>query len=334
MTNITKILANEAGIRYQGVEDKSGQIGTYPVIGMIAGYFKRGRFDKPMLINRQNIKAQLGCEPDNPYYLAVADVLAAGVPSVHVVRLNPVPQPEPQPEPQPQPEPEPPKDEHTVQEFDFAVVRYIWTDAGGLDLDTRTLISQPPRNVVVGWNKLGADGDFLSWPGDNTGSGVESVLVNISALRLAYPSQKIFTMQFRAFWYNARMDGNFRLQVETYKGGQMLINGYDYRNEGGQSVQNLFMDCSISDEKDFSGHLVAQLSLDVERKIGELIKNTGQIEPIGKTISLSDSAGISIFTDYASQLRLLNVNNIVLFDGAGSDTPLILRNSSNTIIYE
>ncbi|ENV14774.1 hypothetical protein F965_00120 [Acinetobacter schindleri NIPH 900] len=88
MTNITTILANEAGIQYQGVEDKSSKTGSYPIIGMITGTFKRGRFDKPMTITPANIKAQLGYEPDNPHYMAVMDVLASGVPSVQVVRVK------------------------------------------------------------------------------------------------------------------------------------------------------------------------------------------------------------------------------------------------------
>ena len=60
MTNITTIIDQESGIQYQGVEDRSGRTGTYPVIGLIAGQFRRGRFDKPMTITDQNIKAQLG----------------------------------------------------------------------------------------------------------------------------------------------------------------------------------------------------------------------------------------------------------------------------------
>ncbi|ENV14776.1 hypothetical protein F965_00122 [Acinetobacter schindleri NIPH 900] len=88
MTNITPILAQEAGIQYQGVEDRSSKTGTYPVIGLITGSFKRGRYDKPMTISLDNIKAQLGHEPNNPHYIAVLDTLMSGVPSVQVVRVK------------------------------------------------------------------------------------------------------------------------------------------------------------------------------------------------------------------------------------------------------
>ena len=88
MTNITPILAQEAGIQYQGVEDRSSKTGAYPIIGMITGTFKRGRYDKPMTITLENIKAQLGHEPNNPYYITVLDTLMSGVPSVQVVRVK------------------------------------------------------------------------------------------------------------------------------------------------------------------------------------------------------------------------------------------------------
>ena len=88
MTNITPIIDQESGIQYQGVEDRSSRTGTYPVIGMITGQFRRGRFDKPMTITNENIKAQLGYDPTNPHYMAVQDVLSSGVPSVQVLRVG------------------------------------------------------------------------------------------------------------------------------------------------------------------------------------------------------------------------------------------------------
>ena len=95
MTNITTIIDQEAGIQYQGVEDRSSRTGTYPVIGMITGQFRRGRFDKPMTITNENIKAQLGYDPTNPHYMAVQDVLSSGVPSVQVLRVGETIDPKP-----------------------------------------------------------------------------------------------------------------------------------------------------------------------------------------------------------------------------------------------
>ena len=88
MTNITTIIDQESGIQYQGAEDRSSRTGTYPVIGLIAGKFRRGRYDKPMIITNENIKAQLGYDPTNPHYMAVQDVLSSGVQSVQVLRVD------------------------------------------------------------------------------------------------------------------------------------------------------------------------------------------------------------------------------------------------------
>ncbi len=87
MTYTTEILDQESGIQYQGVKDKSGSTGVFPVIGLITGSFRRGRFDKPMTITNSNIRAMLGYDPTNPAYIAVQDALAQGVPSVQVIRI-------------------------------------------------------------------------------------------------------------------------------------------------------------------------------------------------------------------------------------------------------
>ena len=89
MPHETEILANESGIQYTGVNDASSVTGDYPIQGLMIGIFKRGRFDRPMTIHKGNIKAMLGFEPKNPYYLAVQDALDSGVPSVQVLRLEP-----------------------------------------------------------------------------------------------------------------------------------------------------------------------------------------------------------------------------------------------------
>ena len=88
MPHETEILFNEPGIQYQGVNDASGGTGAYPIQGLIVGQFKRGRLDKPMTVHRDNIKAMLGYEPQNPCYTAVQDVLGTGVPNVQVLRIG------------------------------------------------------------------------------------------------------------------------------------------------------------------------------------------------------------------------------------------------------
>lgn len=85
MTYSTDDLKNEAGIQFDeviliGEDDK-------PVVGLIAGQFKRGRMDKPMTVTLENIRSVLGYDPRNPDYVAIVDVLTFGIPSVQVIRV-------------------------------------------------------------------------------------------------------------------------------------------------------------------------------------------------------------------------------------------------------
>ena len=87
--NTTKILGEAVGIQSQGVVDRTEtrtNVGLTSAI--IIGQFKRGRVDHPMTIHNGNILAQLGYEPNNPYYMAVQDCLDTGVPSVEVLRVG------------------------------------------------------------------------------------------------------------------------------------------------------------------------------------------------------------------------------------------------------
>ena len=281
MTHETEILFNEPGIQYQGVSDASGGTETDPVQGLMVGHFRRGRLDKPMIIHRDNIRAMLGHDPKNPYYTAVLDILGQGVPFIHVLRMidgeyegGPVIVPPVIVPPVIVPPViVPPVLDNPVdlKDFDYGVIRYKWTREGGTDLDTRTLITQPPRNVVVGWNRQQTDGDYLSWGGDNTGSGVEAVLIDIKKLKQDFLSINEFLIQIRAFWYSSRNNGTVTIQFESYKGGSMSPSGYDFVNSGGVLVQSMHVNTnSTSSDRDGQGQLLATLAYNPIQNTGTL----------------------------------------------------------------
>lgn len=87
MPEITSVLGNEPGIQYDRPNDKTGGTGTAPINNVIVGIFKRGHTDKLMNITKQNIRAILGYQPENPFYVAVQDALDTNVPSVKVARI-------------------------------------------------------------------------------------------------------------------------------------------------------------------------------------------------------------------------------------------------------
>lgn len=129
--------------------------------------------------------------------------------------------------------------------FDFLVVRYIWTSAGGTDLDTRTSYTGTGITLVdddlVGWgcgNAIVVDTahNYLQWGGDNTGAGVEAVLINFNTIAADYSSIKKFTAKLAAQWYSSRNNGEVSVEMVTYSGGAMQKVGYDFINNGGEQV--------------------------------------------------------------------------------------------------
>ncbi len=88
MATTKKLLGEAVGIQFTGTRDETG---TNPILGLtdvlIVGQFRRGRTDKPMRITQQNIRAELGYEPNNKFYRAVQDALDY-FPHVDVLRVN------------------------------------------------------------------------------------------------------------------------------------------------------------------------------------------------------------------------------------------------------
>lgn len=143
----------------------------------------------------------------------------------------------------------------TSPDFDYAVVRYIWTSAGGIDLDTRTAFIDFPDTLYnvkdLGWNRNGSgehslggsytgpseSNYYMWWSGDNTGSsGAETVLINFNNIQTDFPSIVELSTRFRAFWYNHRVSGDISFEVTTYKGGTMSKSGFNFINTGGTQV--------------------------------------------------------------------------------------------------
>ena len=141
-----------------------------------------------------------------------------------------------------------------------------------MDLDTRTQLQIPNRNsITVGWNRAGNDEDYLTWAGDNTSSGQESVLVNMSKLSSDFGGQ--IKIEFAGFWYDERKSGQVVLEFTTYKGGSMTTEAYSWVNQGGTVVQNLSLTCNVvlsSDAQDSDGQKLAVLNYDVLSKTGKL----------------------------------------------------------------
>ena len=121
---------------------------------------------------------------------------------------------------------------------DYAVLTYKFSDAN--DLDTRSRIVEPDINMnnylgfgagqcfpnAASWSKTNIPTTaVIDWSGDNTGTGYESILVDIQKLKALKPDMVNFVVDLRAAWYNERAPmGVLPVEVKAmfYKGGTML----------------------------------------------------------------------------------------------------------------
>ena len=124
---------------------------------------------------------------------------------------------------------------------DYIVLTYAFND--GTDLDTRTRVTVPDigQNSLpdyVGWccsSEWPTSGNpILTWGGDNTGTGFESVLIDLIQFKSDYPVQNIITIDANAGWYGDVGTNPVFIQAKLYKGGTMVAVPEDYTfvNEG------------------------------------------------------------------------------------------------------
>ena len=136
---------------------------------------------------------------------------------------------------------------------DYAVLTYKFSDAK--DLDTRSRIVEPNigMNNYLGFGAgacFPADGTsnattipstaVIDWSGDNTGTGYESILIDIQKLKALKPDMINLVVDLRAAWYRENEPmGVLPVEVKAifYKGGTMLKSqpvtdplSYEYTN--------------------------------------------------------------------------------------------------------
>ena len=127
-----------------------------------------------------------------------------------------------------------------VFDADYIVLTYDFND--GTDLDTRTRVSVPNIGQTgfsesIGWcveSEWPTSGTpILTWGGDNTGTGFESVLIDLIEFKNQYPGQNIITILANAGWYGTVGSNPVYIQVTLYKGGVMipLPDEYTFTND-------------------------------------------------------------------------------------------------------
>lgn len=161
-----------------------------------------------------------------------------------------------------------------VVDADFLVIRYVFTQADGRDLDTRTRIYSPvlaPINFL-GWARNdyverldGVRGSiYARWGGDNTGYGIESVMVDVRQVAAEF-STAVLSIETRAFWYGERRAGSCLLTVDVYKGGAMSLADYEFSNLGGALVASISKSVDVPTllSEDIDGDFITFVCYDI-----------------------------------------------------------------------
>ena len=168
----------------------------------------------------------------------------------------------------------------------YIMLTYEFVD--GRDLDTRTRIVTPDvgqdtQNEYLGWSCQSkwpvTSTEYLTWSGDNTGTGFESVLVNIDEFNAANPSATEIVMDLRSFWYGTVGSSPVNIAATLWEGGTPVKNGFIWTNPTAtdtyniNSVGKLVTDDGSPDKATSSGERVATLTYNLITGEGVLDNN-------------------------------------------------------------
>jgi hypothetical protein len=167
---------------------------------------------------------------------------------------------------------------------DYIIVSYAFTD--GADLDTRTRISSPnigqnSAQSYLGWcrSELFPDNEgtpILTWSGDNTGQGFESVFVNLIEFKNQYPSETSLTIEMSAMWYGDLGNNPVVMDVMLYKGGTVSLVQSDFLfvNEGYTGIYGIASEgttVTLQSQECFDQQLVTRLQYNLVTFNGQFI---------------------------------------------------------------
>lgn len=120
---------------------------------------------------------------------------------------------------------------------DYLIITYQFSESGGRDLDTRTGISAPIVSGPLGYCDARDGNPYLFWSRDNTGTGVESCMIDLTK----FGPNDLVKIDCGGLWWSKRNNGDMSLDIKAYEGGTMSLQGYQFVNSGGQqSAQTSF----------------------------------------------------------------------------------------------
>lgn len=131
-----------------------------------------------------------------------------------------------------------------INEFDYMMVRYIWDEGSGLDLDV--MVGFENNGTAIDNNYVGFGNNKLIPAGtspeanaklwwaldDQSTKGIEGVLIGIKSFIDTYPNApNIIQVGLYAVWYQPGVQsGDFKIELATYKGGTMIRDSNNQSN--------------------------------------------------------------------------------------------------------
>ncbi len=126
---------------------------------------------------------------------------------------------------------------------DYLIITYQFDADGGRDLDIRTGVSSPLSAGPLGYCNLSNHGDpYLFWSGDNTGTGVESCMIDLTR----FGTNDVVTIDCSALWWRLRNSGDMSLDIRAFEEGSMALNGFQFVNSGGTESAFTSFDGNVS----------------------------------------------------------------------------------------
>ena len=148
-------------------------------------------------------------------------------------------------------------------DFDYMVVEYFFND--GNDMDTMTYLSNPAiMNNDFGQNLQGdyvgtcdnaagspnfiypsTGNPIITYGGDNTGTGTEAILFDLSEFKIQRPSDTNIELTFTSTWYGTPGTNPVIMRATMWKGGAPVQDGYTFVNSTATATQMVESDGKI-----------------------------------------------------------------------------------------
>lgn len=177
--------------------------------------------------------------------------------------------------------------------FDWMIISYLFTDGGDLDTRTRPLSPVAPDDgKALGWGQLDmfpppvfvGDPDLggtvetqsvWTWGGDNTGTGFETVLLDLTKFRATYPGVTSLTAALSCGWYGSQGYNPIVLGCNLYQGGTPSLTNKQWSVAGSTDqlvIESVAVPCTdtlpSNPRQSSPGQLMAVLSYNLTSTLG------------------------------------------------------------------